>query len=50
MLEKAIQQAHGGITIERLADKTLLEIVDILAQNGIRMVYMESKHIDNIGH
>ena len=44
-LEEAMRQAHGGYPIERIADMKLKDIVDVLAQNGIRMTYHADWHI-----
>ncbi len=38
----------GGTAPKPLVDQTLREVVDVLAQNGIRMVYMREKHIDRV--
>jgi len=48
MLENAMLQAGGGIDIDRLKKMTLFDIVNILPQNGIRMVYMPEKHMNAI--
>lgn len=48
MLEAAMAQAGGHIPIEQLANMPLKDAVDLLAQNGIRMVYSLSWHIDTI--
>ena len=48
MLENAMLQAGGGIDIERLKKMTLVDIVNILSQNGIRMIYMPEKHMNNL--
>lgn len=45
-LEEAMQQAGGGYPVERLANMKLKEIVDVLAQNGIRMTYDDHWHIN----
>lgn len=47
-LETAMQQCGGGIPIERLSEMPLKDIVDILAQNGIRMTYDPSWHIEHL--
>ena len=47
-LEEAMQQAGGGYPIERIADMKLKDIVDALAQNGIRMIYDERWHINAV--
>lgn len=38
----------GGSEQKPLVDMKLRDIVDVLAQNGIRMVYMPEKHMDKI--
>lgn len=48
MLENAMLQAGGGVDIDRLKRMTLIDIVNILPQNGIRMVYIPEKHMDAI--
>lgn len=48
MLENAMLQAGGGIDIDRLKKMTLVDIVNILPQNGIRMVYMPEKHMNSV--
>ena len=48
MLENAMLQAGGGIDIDKLKKMTLVDIVNILPQNGIRMVYMPEKHMNSI--
>ena len=47
-LEQAMEQAGGGMSIERLAEMKLSDVVNTLAQNGIRMVYDHSFHIDSV--
>lgn len=50
MLREALEQCHGSndqIAIERYQKMKLEDIVNVLAQNGIRMVYIESKHINH---
>ena len=44
-LEEAMEQAGGGIPIDRLAEMKLKDVVGILAQNGIRMVHDDKWHI-----
>jgi hypothetical protein len=49
MMREAVIQAGGCPSIvERYADKPLKDVVEILAQNGIRMVYIPSARIDKI--
>jgi hypothetical protein len=46
MMCEAVTQAGGCPSIvERYADKPLKDAVEILAQNGIRMVYIPSARI-----
>ena len=45
-LEEALAQAGGCIPVERLADMKLSEVVNTLAQNGIRMTYRDEWHIE----
>jgi len=44
-LEEAMEQAGGSIPLDRLAEMKLKDVVDILAQNGIRMVHEDKWHI-----
>jgi hypothetical protein len=45
-LREAVTQCGGDpALVERYADRPLREAVDLLAQNGIRMVYIPSAHI-----
>ena len=46
MLKAAMEQAGGKIDITQFKTLTLVEVVNIVAQNGIRMVFMEDKHMD----
>lgn len=46
-LEEAMAQAGGGRSVERLAEMKLGDVVDLLAQNGIRMTYDEAWHVDH---
>ena len=50
-LSDALEQA-GGIndpaTVERYQNKPLWEVVNILAQNGIRMLYVPECHYDKM--
>lgn len=48
MLENAMIQAGGGIDIDRLKKMSLVDIVNILPQNGIRMVYIPEKHMNSV--
>jgi len=45
-LEEALAQAGGYIPIEQLADMKLSEVVNTLAQNGIRMTYRDEWHVE----
>jgi hypothetical protein len=47
MLQNACLKAGGG-DIEKLKKMSLTELVNTLAHNGIRMVYMPDKHMDSI--
>ena len=47
MLENACAQAGGG-NLKKLRDMKLHDVVDILAHNGIRMVYLPEKHMNSI--
>lgn len=51
MLEDGIRQAGGDSDMVhkgfKLTDKKLSDVVDLLAQNGLRIVYMPEKHIDS---
>ena len=47
MFDNALLQAGGGDT-ERFKKMTFRDVVDTLAQNGIRMVYMPDRHMDSI--
>ena len=46
MLEEAIDQAGGCLNVEDLAEMPLREVVDRLAQNGIRMTYHKEWHLN----
>jgi hypothetical protein len=48
MLQNAMLQAGGGSSVDRLKLLPLSEVVDQLAQNGIRMVYMADRHMDSL--
>jgi hypothetical protein len=62
MLEEALKKCGGRtdtifkegrcclteIKIPAYADMPLRDVVDVLAQNGIRMIYMADKHIDAV--
>jgi hypothetical protein len=47
-LEEAMKEAGGGIRIEVLAKMPLIEVVNLLAQNGIRMTYSKTWHINHL--
>ena len=47
MMENACAQAGGG-NLKKLRDMKLHDVVDILAHNGIRMVYMPEKHMNSV--
>lgn len=46
MREAVIQCGGCPSLVERFADRPLREVVDHLAQNGIRMVYIPEAHIE----
>jgi hypothetical protein len=47
MLEDALERAGAGSgLVDRLADKPLREVVDTLAQNGIRMTFKPEWHMN----
>jgi len=48
MLKDAMQKAGGGMDINEMKKMPLGAVVDILAQNGIRMVYMPERHMDSL--
>ena len=47
MLQNACLKAGGG-DVEKLKRMNLIDVVDALAHNGIRMVYMPEKHMNSI--
>lgn len=47
MLENACLLAGGG-QVDKLKKMNLQEIADLLAHNGIRIVYMPAKHMNNV--
>jgi hypothetical protein len=47
MLQNACVQSGGG-NAEKLKKMTLDEVINMLAPNGIRMVYMPEKHMNSI--
>lgn len=48
MLQNAMLQAGGNSNIDKLKLMSLSEVVNLLAQNGIRMVYMPDRHMDAV--
>jgi hypothetical protein len=46
MMRNAVLQAGGADNLEKWKNMTLVQLVNILAQNGIRMVYMSEKHMN----
>jgi hypothetical protein len=49
MMRDAVMQCGGHPKIvEEFADRPLKDAVELLAQNGIRMVYLEDKHISKL--
>mgnify|MGYP006280882351 CR=1 FL=1 len=47
MLQNACLQAGGG-DVEKLKRMNLIDVVDALAHNGIRMVHMPEKHMNSV--
>jgi hypothetical protein len=47
MMRNACLQAGGG-DVEKLKRMSLSDVVNMLAQNGIRLVYMPEKHMDSV--
>lgn len=48
-MRNAVTQAGGHPSlVDNMADMPLSEVVDMLAQNGLRMVYATQFHIDSI--
>lgn len=51
MLAEALKQcggSNGPATIQKYQQMRLCEVVDVLAQNGIRMVYKKEFHLDSV--
>jgi hypothetical protein len=48
MMRDAVNQAGGADNVEKWKEMRLEELVNLFAQNGIRMVYMPEKHIDSL--
>ena len=48
MLQNAMLQAGGGSNVDNLKRMYLSDVVNQLAQNGIRMVYMDDRHMDSL--
>jgi hypothetical protein len=48
MLKCALHQAGGGSSVDTLKNSSLNDVVNLLAQNGIRMVFIPDKHIDSL--
>jgi len=48
MMASAVMQAGGAEQLSKWKEMKLEELVNILAHNGIRMVYMPEKHMDGI--
>ena len=46
MMRNAVLQAGGSDNLAKWKKMTLEEIVNLFAQNGIRMTYMPEKHVD----
>lgn len=45
MLETAVTEAHGYTDVDQLKFMNFGEVVDLLAQNGLRMVYFPGKSL-----
>ena len=48
MMRNAVLEAGGGDDLEKWKNMTLVQLVNILAQNGIRIVYIPEKHMDSV--
>ena len=48
MFERALKESGSGGGGSLYSDLKFTQVVDILAQNGIRMVYLPSRHVDRI--
>jgi CRISPR/Cas system-associated protein endoribonuclease Cas2 len=48
MMQSAVESAGGCIDVEIFKKKTVEEFVNVLANNGIRVVYIPEKHIDEL--
>ena len=46
MMRNAVLQAGGVDNLAKWKKMTLEELVNLFAQNGIRMTYMPEKHVD----
>ena len=46
MMRNAVLQACGSDNLAKWKKMTLEELVNLFAQNGIRMVHMPEKHVD----
>ena len=46
MMRNAVLQANGSDNLAKWKKMTLEELVNLFAQNGIRMTYMPEKHVD----
>lgn len=46
MMRNAVLQAGGSDNLAKWKKMTLEELVNLFAQNGIRMTYMPEKHVD----
>lgn len=50
MLKQAIAEAGGSADCaDRLKNLPFVEVINFLAQNGVRMVYLKGKHVDQVG-
>lgn len=49
MFETAMAQAGGCGDLKQISNLKFQEVVDVLAQNGIRMIYNRKWHIDSVG-
>ena len=48
-LQEALEQSGGGPRVHGLATMPLKDVIDMLAQNGIRMTYSDDWHINSVG-
>ena len=48
MMRNAVIQAGGRDDVDKWKKMRLEEVVNVLAQNGVRMVYMPDRHMDSL--